>query len=61
MVNISQEYLTAATNSLLQTIAELASKAANLSGALAEANVTIAEQRAKLAELEKPSTLKAVP
>lgn len=53
MVNVSQEYLTSATNSLLQTIAELAAKAANLSGSLADANATILQLTSKITELEK--------
>lgn len=54
MVNMSQDYFNAATNSLLQSVADMASKVANLAGQLAEAHALIERQRAKIAELESP-------
>jgi peptidoglycan hydrolase CwlO-like protein len=53
MVHVSQQYLDATINSLLQSVADMASKAAQRSGELADANMTIAQLRARIAELEK--------
>ena len=52
---ISQENLNASVNSLLQSIAYMAEKAATVAGQLADANLAIAQLKAKIAELEKPA------
>lgn len=52
MVNISQQYLDATINKLVNIIAGHAADAANLSGQLSDANAMIAQLNAKIAELE---------
>ncbi len=54
MIPMTQQYLDATINSLLQSVAEMASKAANTAGQLADANLTIMQLRVRIAELEKP-------
>lgn len=60
MINMSQEYFNAAISSLLQQIADMASKSAHLAGQLAESQASAEQLKAKIAEIEKSTPLKAV-
>lgn len=61
MIPVSQQYFDASVNSLLQSVAEMASKAAVLAGQLADANLAIAQLRAKIEELSKPAASPETP
>lgn len=50
---MTQQGVDAMVNALLNSLAEMALKAANLSGQLADANAVIVKQEARIEELEK--------
>jgi len=53
---VSQNYINASIQSLLQSVADQAGKASALAGELADAKAMIVEQQAKIDELQKVAT-----